>query len=115
MFSPANQLTHEIKEMASSIYEIPYHCFFPRWYTNGSAIWLESSSGSNLMTVNFHSGKVVLPGWLVVEDGVEKTWDVPKLWKRMHSGSLFNADGSAVNLIDFDWASSLNGWKESIS
>lgn len=56
IFSPANQLKDEVKALCQEIH--PGAFSFSRWYTNGTSLWLESSSGSRLMTVDFTKGVV---------------------------------------------------------
>jgi len=107
MFSPANQLLHEVKQLASEIHGTPAHCHFPRWYNNGQSMWTESSSGSRTLTVNFGTGKVEVPGW---KDG-GSTLDMPAHWADLHQGSLFNRDGSAVHPDLFAAAQAQEGWK----
>ena len=107
-FNPANQLMHEIKQLASEIHGTPAWAHFPRWYNNGQSMWTESSSGGRTLTVNFETGQVVIPQW---KDG-GRTEDMPAHWADLHRGSLFNkADGSAVHPELFAAAMAQDGWK----
>lgn len=108
IFSPANQLTHEVRELAAEIHGTPGHSHFPRWYRTGGTMWLESSGGSRTLTVDFEKGQVIVPEW---RDG-GGTQDMPAHWADLYLGSLFNsADGSAVHREQFDAAMAQTGWQ----
>lgn len=95
-FSPCNLLLEEAREMCSDLHGIPSYASFPRWWNNGSLMWLESSSGSRLLTIDFMEEKVVVPPWVTREtqrDEIE--W--PEHWTELWHGSLFLPDGSAKN------------------
>jgi hypothetical protein len=112
LFSPANQLLHEVKELASEIHGTPAWAHFPRWYSNGASMWTESSSGSHTLTVNFKTGKVLVPSW---KDGGREL-EMPAHWNDLWLGSQFNRqDGSAVYPDKFDEASAQEGWKRARS
>lgn len=92
-FSPARQLLIEAEALCKEIY--PGTFSFPRWRTDGSALWLESSSGSHLMMVDFVMGQVRVPQWKTERDGTCPFRQIPEHWLALHRGSLFMADGSA--------------------
>jgi len=100
IFSPANQLLDEAKTLCSEIH--PGTFSFPRWYTNGTSLWLESSSGSRLMTVDFAKGVVRVPQWKVERDGVPAEQPIPAHWVYFHTGSMFTPDGEAVDRIAYE-------------
>ena len=56
--SPSNELLAAAKIHASNVLGIPEHCFFPRWRVDGTQLWLEASSGSRIMTVDFVQGEI---------------------------------------------------------
>lgn len=101
-FSPANALLREAEALCAEIH--PRTFSFPRWYATGEALWLESSSGSHLLTINFASGKVVLPTWKVERDGIEATRPLPERLMDLHRGSMFLPDGSAADPDAFEAA-----------
>lgn len=95
-FSPCNLLMKEIKAYAAKMYDLPEWAFFPRWFTKGHAMWLESSSGSHLLTVNFDEEVVHFPSWTTDQYGIYNEVPMPAEWKDLQLGSLFNHDGSAT-------------------
>ncbi len=98
-FSPANQLLDEAKALSAEVHAGTPHSF-PRWYRDGSSLWLESSSGSRLLTVNFVTRQIILPTWKVERDNVAApSW--PAGWDALYRGSLFHRDGSAVDTEAF--------------
>jgi len=107
-FSPANQLTHEVRELAAEIHGTPAWAHFPRWYRSGGSLWLESSSGSRTLTVDFDRGVIRLPEW--TRSG-ERERQIPDSWLELYRGSLFHRDGSAIDPEAFAAASAQDGWK----
>ena len=109
-FAPGNQLLFEARELASEIHGTPAWAHFPRWYRNGESMWLESSSGSRTLTIDFTTGKVIVPEW---KDGGREQ-DMPASWDDLWLGSLFyKHDGSAVHPDKFASASAQTGWQTS--
>ena len=108
-FSPANQLTHEIREYGARVHEhTPAWAQFPRWWSNGGALWLESSSGSRLLTVRFDTEEIIVPSW----KAGGRTEPMPSHWADLYLGSLFDrADGSALHPEKFAAAMAQDGWK----
>lgn len=111
-FSPANQLLHEVKEFGAEIHKgTPAWAQFPRWNIKGTSLWLESSSGSRLLIVNFSEGEISVPDWKVEMDAVQKYHEIPKNWWRLHRGSLFeDRSGAAIHREDFEWSLAQTGW-----
>lgn len=106
-FSPANQLLDEAKELCSEIHPLTHG--FPRWFSNGSRLWIESSSRSLLLTVDFLAKTVIVPSWKVERDGCATESQMPEGWEALHRGSLFLPDGSAQDSEAFRAASA--AWK----
>jgi len=108
-FAPANELTSTIKDFAAEIFDgaPPRWAMFPRWYRNGDALWLESSSGSRLLTVDFAAGVIRIAGWHVERTGCDPELPIPPEWQSLIRASQFHSDGSAVYPDDFDAAIAL--------
>lgn len=105
-FSPANQLLDELRELGASIHEgTPAWAQTPKWNARGGQLWLVSSSGSRLLTVDFDAELVTVPSWKVERDGVPATMPLPEGWAALYRGSLFLADGSAQDPAAFEAAS----------
>lgn len=111
MFSPGNQLLFEAKQMSAEIHGMKIWAGFPRWYSDGTAMWIESSSGSMLLFIDFTLRTARVPDWKVEMDGTEKQRDLPKHWDTLYAGSLFNPDGSATYPDDFQFSEDQEGWK----
>lgn len=111
IFSPANQLLFEVRQLGGQIHEgTPAYAQFPRWYGDGSMLWLESSCGSRLLTVDFVHGTVSVPEWKVERDGIESKWDMPENWESLYMGSLFTLDGNAAYPEHFEAAMAETEW-----
>lgn len=101
-FSPANQLLDEIEDFCKTQI-FPNTHTFARWYNNGTALWLESSSGSRLMTVDFVKGVITVPKWATGEYwGIEAERPIPAHWVYFHTGSMFTPDGEPVDRIAYE-------------
>lgn len=109
-FSPANALLDAVRELGAEVHEgTPARALFPRWYRDGSALWLESSAGSLLLTVDFVSETVRVPQWKVERDGLEPVRPMPEAWRELYLGSLFDAEGAALHPDKFAAASAAWG------
>lgn len=97
IFSPANQLTDEIKELGAKLLGVPSWALFPKWYRAGGSLWLTSSSGSTLLTVDFTSATVTLSERTAARLEADRVVAMPEHWGALYLGSLFNPiDGSAM-------------------
>jgi len=73
----------------------PAWALFPRWRTDGSAIYLESSSGSRIATADFQSSLVKFSERLTGIVGGENTVDMPQRWH--DEWRVFGQDGELVS------------------
>lgn len=95
-FSPANALLHAAKAKCSEVHPGTLGSF-ARWSTNGEQLWLESSSRSILLTIDFRTAEIRVPTWKAERDSVPASEPIPVEWLTWHAGSLFLPDGSAFD------------------
>lgn len=89
-FSPSRELTDAIKDYAAETLEgTPAWALFPRWYVDGSALFLEASSGSTLLTVNFSRGDLRWSQRSQDRLGLEASYPIPAAWLELREASLF--------------------------
>lgn len=110
-FSPANQLNYEIQQYSANIHQGTPHSF-TRWYSDGGAMWAESSSGSMLLFVDFVHETVRVPEWKHDRDGTPLLQPMPENWSAMYLGSLFDRyTGDALFPEEFKMTTTLKGWE----
>lgn len=110
VFSPANALLFYAKQLCAEIH--PGTFSFPRWRTDGTRLWLESSSRSTLLTIDFQNGQVRVPDWKCERDNAPAVFPIPDGWMELHAGSLFDrTTGDALDREAFDKAMADESWK----